>query len=522
MRRVNIINYNFMLKNNIYIYILLSLFYTTSYAIDFSIKSNKENDCSWANVNTNIYIKNWETSTWFTVYDAFWHSNDRFIANSWTTVKLWQSNNLIVNWCLSSSSWSKWSDIAPWNNEKIVALYSKNCIFNKPTNINNKTLQFIFNIRHWSIWWWSTSRTRYYYPLSWWYNNPVIRNSKTYNNYFVKDYIIHSNECLNITLAWCWDWVLDTTKWEACDPNDPNKTLWGAWGCDNVCKPIIIPPLNIPTCSNLTVSWTWWTVFSFIWTWNNLPTWFTSKITITSTWYKNTINNYTWSITWLTQTGTYTARLYYYTWWTNEVSWSAIWNCLKTFNILDSTNPPPTCQNGWVWWSQLSPISATTTWLCRVWETVWNFSSSTSWNTTNYTWSCNLIIWWNCNASYTSWGWWWSSPYCISLSAKQNNDWTYDFSCRWYNSSIYSIELIEKADERNRKVKSTTSNTTFSVPTDKDYIVRCYVWSSTPPPECNLNFNKSTNWGWWSSNYCWDGILQRPNSNNQNEECDFW
>jgi len=204
MRRVNIINYNFMLKNNIYIYILLSLFYTTSYAIDFSIKSNKENDCSWANVNTNIYIKNWETSTWFTVYDAFWHSNDRFIANSWTTVKLWQSNNLIVNWCLSSSSWSKWSDIAPWNNEKIVALYSKNCIFNKPTNINNKTLQFIFNIRHWSIWWWSTSRTRYYYPLSWWYNNPVIRNSKTYNNYFVKDYIIHSNECLNITLAWCW------------------------------------------------------------------------------------------------------------------------------------------------------------------------------------------------------------------------------------------------------------------------------------------------------------------------------
>ncbi|NVP17784.1 hypothetical protein HUU51_03635, partial [Candidatus Gracilibacteria bacterium] len=238
-----------MLKKILFSVIFI-FFCNTSYAIDFSAIGNIETSCIGANVNSTIYIPNGQNSLTETVWDSFWHPNDRFIANNGTLVKLWQSENNLVTGCNSSSDWIKASDIAPGNNEKIIALYSR-CTFNKPKNVNNKTLQFVFNIRHGAIGGGSTTQTRYYYPRSGWYNNPSTRESKTINNYFVSNYQVHENECLNVTLAWCGDGVLDSSYGETCDPSDPNKTGWGAGGCNNSCQPI---NTTTPSCTNLTAS----------------------------------------------------------------------------------------------------------------------------------------------------------------------------------------------------------------------------------------------------------------------------
>lgn len=236
-----------MYRKIIFSFILLLIYNNTS-AIDFSTLSSRENACTDANVNQTIYIPNWQNSVTDTVWDAFWHPDNRFIANNWTLVKLWQSDSNLVDGCINSAAWQKASDIAPGNNEQIVALYSS-CIFNKPTNVNNKTLQFVFNIRHGAIWWWTESITRYYYPRSGWYNTPATRQSKTISNYSVSNYQVHWNECLNVTLAWCWDWVLQSGNWEQCDPNDPAKTGWWSWGCDNTCKPITPPGWSVSCLS---------------------------------------------------------------------------------------------------------------------------------------------------------------------------------------------------------------------------------------------------------------------------------
>ena len=47
-----------------------------------------------------------------------------------------------------------------------------------------------------------------------------------------------------------------------------------------------------------------------------------------------------------------------------------------------------------------------------------------------------------------------------------------------------------------------------------------------PVTSSSSSSSSSSSWGgsssgWWS-NYCWDGIVQRPNSNLEMEECDFW
>ena len=138
-----------MLKK-IVLSVSLLLCYHTSLAIDFSTLSSRENSCPGANVSQTIYIPNGQTSFTETVWDAFWHPQDRFIANNGTLVKLWQSENNLITGCNSSSDWSKASDIAPGNNEQIIALYSR-CTFNRPQNTNNRTVQFVFNVRHGAI-----------------------------------------------------------------------------------------------------------------------------------------------------------------------------------------------------------------------------------------------------------------------------------------------------------------------------------------------------------------------------------
>jgi hypothetical protein len=206
-------------------------------------------------------------------------------------------------------------------------------------------------------------------------DNPSFRFTFLYNyQYYINWHLWLSQthrECAFLYPSWCWDWTLDPQ--ETCDPKDPTKNWWWVWWCDqNTCKPVTT------ACTN---GWTWWPQ--------------TTPVTSTTPWLCQTwpVWNFVPTLSWSTTN---------YTWSCNSVSW---WNCSASYT------PSTACANGWTWWPQTTPVTPTTPWLCQTWSTVWNFLSTLSWSTTNYTWSCNWVSWWNCSASYnpssaTCTNWW--------------------------------------------------------------------------------------------------------------------
>jgi len=94
--------------------------------------------------------------------------------------------------------------------------------------------------------------------------------------------------------------------------------------------------------------------------------------------------------------------------------WAQNWQSWSTCNA--SCQPIGAACVAWTLsWSQSAQVTATSSWLCLPWQTVWNFTATVVWNRTNYTWSCNWLSWWSCNASFAAWwgggwwggGWWW-------------------------------------------------------------------------------------------------------------------
>lgn len=63
--------------------------------------------------------------------------------------------------------------------------------------------------------------------------------SYDYSNNFpnASDDISHK-ECVYYSVSWCWDWVIEPSYWEICDPGDPNKIWWGPNWCNTSCKPV--------------------------------------------------------------------------------------------------------------------------------------------------------------------------------------------------------------------------------------------------------------------------------------------
>ncbi len=191
--------------------------------------------CTWALVNR-VYYLTWSTVDKYLI-DEMWSSTDRYIASSTSKISFWESSSNLVTWCRTSTDWYRQSEVAPWNNIRVVA-YWANCTFHRPTSNSNRTLQFVYNIDHWRITTnWTTTRTKNYSTYSNWTWNFL---SKNYTNYYVQDYEMHASECFNVELQYCWDWVLDSTHWEACD--DGNNIDWD--GCSATCQ-LISPSIQI-------------------------------------------------------------------------------------------------------------------------------------------------------------------------------------------------------------------------------------------------------------------------------------
>lgn len=190
----------------------------------------KENSCQGALVERTIYISGSTYDRY--IIDEMWSNTDRFIAQGGTQILYWESGSNLLSGCKTPSAWSRLSEVSPGNNIKVVA-YGATCRFHKPTNPNNKHVQFVFKINHGQILSDGThgTQTKEYKTVS---GGNWQTHYKSYQNYRVANYELHANECLNITLAWCGDGIV--SHGEQCDPAAPGQS---SATCDPVtCKPI--------------------------------------------------------------------------------------------------------------------------------------------------------------------------------------------------------------------------------------------------------------------------------------------
>lgn len=165
-------------------------------------------------------------------------------------------------------------------------------------------------------------------------------------------------------------------------------------------------------------------------------------------------------------------------------------------------------------WPQPWAITAADVWLCPVWSAVWWFTSTTLWLTTTYTWSCWWsAVWWACSASYTTtWGGWWGS--CIPWPTTWAQPSPLTATSVWLCPAWVAISGFNATT-----VWSTTT----------------YTWSCWWNSWWSCIATYSTwggwwGWGWWGgwwgwwwssiNSYCWDGIIQKPNPQWQDETCD--
>ena len=134
-----------MKKWRIFIFFLIVSFLLVDNwnAINFTSTTTRTNSCSEANVNTSFYLS-WNDLRQ-RVVDKVRSTNERVISNNNSSVSFWTSDTSLVSGCLNSSDWSRISDFSPWWNLLVYALWSR-CTFNKPTDINNRNFQFVFNI----------------------------------------------------------------------------------------------------------------------------------------------------------------------------------------------------------------------------------------------------------------------------------------------------------------------------------------------------------------------------------------
>ena len=203
---------------------------------------SKEQSCPWALVSNIYYIPNGQTEVRKFKWDMLWANKEVAISNSRTVVKYWDPAGLLSE-CTSVSSWVARSGFAPANTP-VLALWA-NCTIKKPTNKNNRHLQIVYNVWHGDIvsWWGMNLTTHYYWSTSDYFAwNKVM---KTFTNVGLANKWVHANECDNMEIRYCGDWLV--TNGEQCDPEAPGSS---AATCDvNTCMPI-----TQPACTGISVT----------------------------------------------------------------------------------------------------------------------------------------------------------------------------------------------------------------------------------------------------------------------------
>lgn len=495
--------------------------------------------------NAQLIEKGWYDYNWKNDDGLFsWSQeikNKSYIIKAWENIKSYEStgydilyvpskrksNNLEIiytaNYYRNTSDWWDWpishTEYQPyeitWCWDGIVDNYtdiwwdriSEECDPNDPnkTNWNWRTCNTSCKLE----WWWGGWSTPSCTELT--VSNPSWVDSLTTNLSCTWENVLsYSIDCWNDTQASLTDWN------GSCIYSVPWTYTPTCYVSPTVTSPSCTKTIEVIDSSNSCESIVTWTQVSEV-----------TEVTpgLCTTWFSLATGTFQWTTIWETTN---------YTWsctdWINIFSWLS---CNASYTNTDITN---SC----VWWIT-SPLNSTLTStnpnLCTTWFTSETFDSVTNWNTTNYTWNCRdditseLTNWWSCNASYSSWNSWWD-PY-------QCRDITYDdgtITCEW-NSQVDTFRLTCNGTELFSSDITTIWNTNSATFSCNDTEASChvynreviesswYVWRTTPACKLTDDWWGCTwwsCWGWSSRDYCWDGIVQRPNDDGFDEQCDYW
>ncbi len=244
---------------------LLLFSYNNAFWINVINSNTYENDCTWADVFSDIYIA-WSSTNIYPVDNMRSHVLS-FVRNTESEVHIWENSSWILSsWCYNQNNWWRLSNVVPSTYQWvwIIKNFWNDCTVSKvmKTNKSLPSVQFVYKVAYKEeIWFLAWTSSYFYYPSN--YNSstntwglsstPSYLSNQTKRKWWpIK---IHANECHKFNFRWCWDGVLDSSDWEMCDPNDPSKTWWGSWGCNPVCRPV-----EAPTCDNLIVNPNSWEV----------------------------------------------------------------------------------------------------------------------------------------------------------------------------------------------------------------------------------------------------------------------
>jgi len=218
-----------ILKFTLFVLMMLMVLDTAN-AIDLRTSSSRINSCWWANIDR-IYYVEWNSYRRF-LWDMFWTPKEQFISNNSTSVTIWSSDSNLLSECTNASDWQRFSSLSPWSNEHVLAIWA-NCTFNRPTDNNNRTLQFVYNVWYYDITEWAGAFV-WDWNLAYYRSTTALINQtpqyKAYTNVWFDNLKIHSNECFNVELRYCWDNIV--SNWEFCD--DWNNIDWD-W-CSATCE----------------------------------------------------------------------------------------------------------------------------------------------------------------------------------------------------------------------------------------------------------------------------------------------
>lgn len=396
----------------LFISIFLLLSVNSVFAISVNTATTFQSNCPWALVNDNIYIT-WATQKIYPM-DLIRSSNKLlFISNEDSSVSIWQNTaNTLTSWCSQPLSWNTWwgrlSDVVQWNNQYVGAfkLFWDICEANKVKRIDltRPSIQLVYRIavkEEISLSTWISNY--FYYPLVSWMVNPIpsYLPNQTRRNWW--SIIIHQDECHNFTFAYCWDWTLDSTHWEACD--DGNNIDWD--GCSATCQ------LSTITC--WTAGW-----YSFPYTTTTWP----SNLTFCSTWAVVNPNPpvfpaQNWSTSWTCSESWSTVNCNASRWGTS--GWSQP-DCVRielSQSWATANNTYPVWTNVWVTciWSANTEIVKVECWdwttatqnNTRIWNFTCVFNSPATFNPKCYVW--NGATSWipnvtspTCSIKLSSWG----------------------------------------------------------------------------------------------------------------------
>lgn len=372
------------------------------FAINITTHNSIQTNCNWwIFPPLTIY---W--NDWYHLWDRLNASWEWLISsNSEVSVYINSNKINIPNWWVQVSNYvpSAWPFYAVWNNN-LTTLNIPNLV---PADRDQPIAQIVYKIRR--MYTWSNNTYNYnwnyiYSPFTW--AIPIQTNLWNLNRNFDPSTLTADEECIAIVPRWCWDWVLDVSNWEQCDPNDPSSTwFWTSW-CSTTCQPINWWWWSA-SCSNLTMNWgntqtsfTAPTTINFQWFWAG-SLWSNPeyRLILTNNANSSIIATYTWT-TWafnhtFNSNVNFTATLYI----DNTPYWTVWWSngCLRTWSMW----------GWWGWWGN--------TWYsCNTSNSCWSYSSQIACENSSAWKTCYL----NDNTSCLNtapvqcpdwWGWWLST-----------------------------------------------------------------------------------------------------------------